>query len=127
MVNKQFKKQFNYHRREGNIYQHTGLMRNVVRVVKKEYSEDAMGFGTYATKELCTAWAKVEPTKVEVDNEDGVSFLSNALKFTIYYNPEVDDTCVIIWNGEEHQVVTVENVDQANKYMIVTTKTKGVR
>lgn len=127
MVNKQFKKQFNYHRREGNIYQHAGLMRNVVRVVKKEYSEDAMGFGTYATKEVCVGWAKVEPAKVGVENKDGFSTLTSALKFTMYYHPDVDDKCIVEWEGTEHQVTSVENVDQACKYMIVTTKTKGVR
>lgn len=118
---------FKRHRRNNNIHVYTGLMNSPIKVLKKTYFKDSMGFESYETKEVCRAWAKVEYAKTGVTVDNTASVYGENLKFTIYFHPEVDDTCLIEYNGKQYQTVSVENVEQNNKYLIITTENKGGR
>lgn len=113
---------FNRHRKNNNIHLYTGLMNSPIKVLKKIYSSDDMGFETYTTQEICKAWAKVEHVKSGVSVEQTASVYSEQLKFTIYYHPSVDSKCLIEFNGKQYQIQNLENIEQANKFLIITTK-----
>lgn len=118
---------FQRHRSNSNIYIHPGIMNQRVTIKKKIYTKDEDGFETYSTKEICTTWAKFQPIKNDVKVDYTASSYQENTKFIIYYHPLVDDTCVIEWNNKDYQIKSVENVDFANKYLVLTTLLKGGR
>lgn len=118
---------FKRHRQNNNIHIHAGLMNQYISILKKEYHHDDMGFETYNTKEICKCWAKIELVKTTVAIEATASSYNANFKFTIYYHPEIDSSCLIQYQGKEYQITSIENIEQANKYLIIMANLKGER
>lgn len=96
-----------------------GELNKRIDILYFEEGEDDLGQDIRDERELKKVWAKVRSIKSEelIKNQKNVA--QSEKEFTIRYRKEIDKTMKIRYREQIYDISSIENVDEADKFMIL--------
>ena len=99
----------------------TGKYRHIVTVQSKTASTDSYGGTIYTWSDVCQAWSRVMPLAGRDLIAAGAEQHEGRVRFFIRYVSGIDQSMRIVWQGRNHDIVSVADVKGEGKELEILT------
>ena len=88
-------------------------------------SSDGQGGETTTFTEFKSVWCKVSPSKGTEKQDGGRLNTTQKLTITCRYFPDLVETMQAIYKGEELQIRSISNIEEANEWLEIIVERKA--
>lgn len=99
-----------------------GDLRHRITLQKYIETTDDEGFSTQQWQDIATVWASVENLFGREYWQAAAIQAENTVKFTIRYRKDISSDMRIIFQGQQYEIISLDNIKYKNEYIEIKAK-----